>query len=303
MQIFNGPMPQAFFISNYGFAESVKDICLTFYGQDRSPAIYTVSPIFTMPENDFTKYEMNYRQLGKVAAETLIKGAPEQNVPPAPSRCWRAAVSGTGIPILLCQEDKKPLNVITLDSPEAYIMRNFSRLYTKKTGTRVNICIYSYDEIYEAFNTLNQSSNFDVLRLDVTWLSWFAEKLLMPLTDIDPAIDRSLGDFLDGTPKHYARVHGSIYTLPSTPSVQILYYRKDLFESPIYNRMYFEQFRAELAPPGTFSEFNRIAAFFTRSVTRLACGLWRHHHPGLHRRGWFRIPGPALWPPGKSLQR
>lgn len=30
MQIFNGTLPQAFFISNYGFAESAKDMCTTF---------------------------------------------------------------------------------------------------------------------------------------------------------------------------------------------------------------------------------------------------------------------------------
>lgn len=269
MQIFNGPMPQAFFISNYGFAESVKDICLTFYGTDKPLEIFTVSPLFTMPENDFIKYEMNYRQLGKVAAETLIRRADEEEAGVRREGWSQQILESSGFrdwySNIIVPKSKKPLNVITLDSPEAYIMRNFSKLYTKKTGIDVNICIYSYDEIYEAFNTLNESSNFDVLRLDVTWLSWFAQKLLMPLTDIDPAIDKSFGDYLDGTLERYARVHGRIYTLPSTPSVQVLYYRRDLFESPIYKRMYFEQFRTELAPPETFQEFNRIASFFTRA--------------------------------------
>lgn len=72
MQMFGNAAPQAIFISNYGFAESVKDIWNTFYSGD-SPEIYTVSPMFTMPENDFQKYELNYRQLGKVAAECLIQ--------------------------------------------------------------------------------------------------------------------------------------------------------------------------------------------------------------------------------------
>ena len=74
MQIFNGTLPQAFFISNYGFAESAKDMCTTFYGKEEgSPDIYTVAPLFTIPENDFIKYEMNYRQLGKRAAKMLIR--------------------------------------------------------------------------------------------------------------------------------------------------------------------------------------------------------------------------------------
>ena len=53
-------------------------MCTTFYGKkEGSPDIYTVSPLFTIPENDFIKYEMNYRQLGKRAAKILIRKAEE----------------------------------------------------------------------------------------------------------------------------------------------------------------------------------------------------------------------------------
>lgn len=266
MQIFNVPMPQAFFISNYGFAETAKDLCQTFYDTNNPPKIYTISPLFTMPENDFFKYEMNYSQLGKIAADTLISRADAESgrdkwidryVKSDGFRDWYANI--------IVPKTTRPINVITLNSPEAYIMRNFSRLYTKKTGIDVNVCIFSYDEIYETFNTLDASSNFDVLRLDVTWLSWFAEKLLLPLTDIDPFIEDSFNGFVDGISEHYTQVNRKIYAVPFTPSTQILYYRKDLFESPVCKRMFWEQFRQQLEPPKTFLDFNRIASFFTRS--------------------------------------
>lgn len=283
MQIVNGSAPQAFFISNYGFAESVKDVCATFYDQGKRPELFTVSPVFTMPEHDFIKYEMNYRKLGKMAAEYLIGLAERredsrekqnsqetQDSQEGQDREKERILEGEGFRDwyfnLSAPKEPRPINVLTLDSPEAYIMRNFSRLYTKKTGVKVNICIYSYEEIYEAFNTMDPSSEFDVLRLDVTWLSWFAQKLLLPLSDIDPQIGQGFGEFLEGTLEHYAKVHGKIYTLPATPSVQMLYYRKDLFESPIWRRMYYEQFKKELAPPKTFEEFNRIASFFTKTI-------------------------------------
>lgn len=283
MQIVNGSAPQAFFISNYGFAESVKDVCATFYDQGKRPELFTVSPVFTMPEHDFIKYEMNYRKLGKMAAEYLIGLAERredsrekqnsqetQDSQERQDREKERILEGEGFRDwyfnLSAPKEPRPINVLTLDSPEAYIMRNFSRLYTKKTGVKVNICIYSYEEIYEAFNTMDPSSEFDVLRLDVTWLSWFAQKLLLPLSDIDPQIGQGFGEFLEGTLEHYAKVHGKIYTLPATPSVQMLYYRKDLFESPIWRRMYYEQFKKELAPPKTFEEFNRIASFFTKTI-------------------------------------
>lgn len=45
----------------------------------------------------------------------------------------------------------------------------------------------------------------------------------------------------------------------------MLFYRKDLLESSICKRMYWEEFRQELRVPKTFEEFNQIAAFFTQS--------------------------------------
>lgn len=298
MQIFNGTLPQAFFISNYGFAESAKDMCTTFYGKEEgSPDIYTVSPLFTIPENDFIKYEMNYRQLGKRAAKMLIQKAEETGGEEKTAEEYTAEESTAekkglrgGMPEssesenhvnrmmvgdgfqnwfvnIRKPESSQPLNIVTLDSPEAYIMKTFSRLFTQKTGVDVNVCILSYDEIYEAFNSLDETSRFDILRLDMTWLSWFAQKLLRPLSEIDEDIENSLGQYVEGVPEHYCRVNDQIYALPVTPSVQILYYRKDLFESPICKRTYFEQFHEELQPPKTFEEYNRIAAFFTRDLT------------------------------------
>ena len=156
MQIVNGSAPQAFFISNYGFAESVKDVCATFYDQGKRPELFTVSPLFTMPEHDFIKYEMNYRKLGKMAAEYLIglaerredsretqDGRERQGIRETQDREKEQILAGEGFRDwyfnLSAPKEPRPINVLTLDSPEAYIMRNFSRLYTKKTGVKVNI--------------------------------------------------------------------------------------------------------------------------------------------------------------------
>lgn len=315
-QILSGPLPEAFFISNYRFAESVKDICSAFCASERPADIYTVSPLFTMPECDFIKYELNYMQLGRAAAERLItkyraagkktghikeghaengiardsalgkekKGEEktergntglEKTSEPARSGSQPDFLPGSSIRLanigfrdwfanITVPKCRRPLNIITLDSPEAYVMRNLSRLYTQKTGIDVNICIFSHDEAYEILNSLDTLSSFDILRLDVTWLSWFADRILLPLEEADPDIESIVPALLDGTAERYGRVHGRLCALPSTPSVQLLYYRKDLFESPIYKRMYFEQFKKELRPPQSFEEFNQIAGFFTR---------------------------------------
>lgn len=263
MQIFHDSTPQAIFISNYGFAESVKDVHNTFY-PELSLNIHTVSPVFTLPENDFDKYELNYRQLGKIAAETLIEHDltgkyPEKRIlENSGFRDWFSNI--------IYSDNKSPLNILTLDTPSAYTLRSLSRLYTQKTGIPVNITIYSYDEIYEAFTNMSKDSVFDILRLDVTWLSWFAEKILQPLDGIDPSVSQCLNEFIDGTIEPFSMINGHVYALPTSPSMQLLFYRKDLFNDPIYRRTYFEKYREELLPPDTFDKFNRIAAFFTKSL-------------------------------------
>ena len=264
MQIFNSNHPQAVFISNYGFAESVKDVYSTFYDTTKLP-IYTVSPLFTLPENDFVKYELNYRRLGSIAAETLIDSIQNPSKEFAPQLLESSGFLNWNANII-ANTSKQPLNILTLDNPSSYTMRYLSRLYTQKTGTPIHVTIYAYDEIYEAFNSMRDDSVFDIIRLDVTWLSWFAEKILQPLDGIDPGIREDMNSFIPDLIERYSIVNGHIYCLPVTPSMQLLFYRKDLFESPIYKRMYWETYRKQLTVPNTFEDFNKIARFFTKAI-------------------------------------
>lgn len=90
------------------------------------------------------------------------------------------------------------------------------------------MCAFSLMMKSMRLNSLDETSRFDILRLDMTWLSWFAQKLLRPLSEIDEDIENSLGQYVEGVPE-LLPVNDQIYALPVTPSAQILYYRKDLF--------------------------------------------------------------------------
>ena len=264
IHIFKNKYLDAIFISNYGFAESVKDIYSSFYNPDIELPIYTVSPLFTLPENDFIKYELNYSKLGNAAAKKLIK-----NISAKEYESSLDILEETGFrdwfSHIPTSTTKYPLHVLTLDDPSSYALQHLARLYTKKTGVPIHISIYSYNEIYEAFNTMNEDSIFDILRLDVTWLSWFAEKILQPLERIDASIKEDMQSFIPHLSKHYSYVNEKIYCFPMTPSMQLLFYRKDLFESPVLRRTYWEQYKENLSVPRNFKEFNKVAKFFTKS--------------------------------------
>lgn len=262
MQFFDTHSPQAVFISNYDFAESIKDIYNTFFYSGDLP-IYTVSPLFTMPEKDFIKYEMNYRRLGNLAAEKLINAL--DNSEPLHSTVLENSGFRNWSSHVAVLKDNRPLKVLTLDTPSVYSMKHLVKLYTKKTGTPIDITTVSYDEMYNILSTLDENSGYDVLRIDITWLNWFSERILTPMEKINPSVMNDLPSFMDRTIHPYSMINGHLYTLPFTPSIATLFYRRDLFDNSIYKQMYREKYKRELTVPSTFDEFNHVARFFTKS--------------------------------------
>lgn len=268
MAVFDEGIPEGVVCSDFGYAECVRDALSTFHRGARS-AIHTVSPLFTMPEDSFQKYELNYRLLGRRAAEIItgrIGGSGRERrviLENSGFRRWDEPAHRAH-PETPRHGDR--INVLMLESPEATAMKQLAHLYTQATGTQVNISVSSYDEIHEILTGMDESSVHDVIRLDVTWLSWFAGRVLIPLGEISPEPDSLLDGFMPGLSRQYYYVRDKLYALPFSPSAQMLFYRKDLFQSTVLRRLYREIHRKDLAPPETYAEYNRIAAFFTRSL-------------------------------------
>ena len=248
--------------TNIGFAEKIRQLTQSFFSENQVD-IHTLSPVVSLPEKDFKKYELNYSLLGREVASDIIhfkgESAPEDHIfDNDGERNWK------NIDI---QNDKADcLNILALDSPESIIMQGMAQFYTEKTGTKVKIAVYSYDEIYEQFADPAMSSLYDIFRIDVTWLSWFSEQLLLPLEEIDPDIKHVFSEYLPTLEDKYCYVRNKIYALPFSPSSQLLFYRKDLFENIAVKRIYQEKYRQELTVPRTFREYNQIAAFFTEGT-------------------------------------
>ena len=270
IQLFDTGRPEGIFISNHGFAETVLDALQMFFGREET-RLFTVSPLFTMPEGNFVKYELNYRLMGKRAAELLISHIAEPDSPE------RLILDNSGFrqwvaPMPAYRAEQ--INMLTLDNPEAAALKHLARLYTRSTGIQVNISVSSYDEIHEILSGMDESSIYDVVRIDMTWISWFAGRILRPLEEISPTIKSQLGGFLNGLSLQYFNVKDQLFALPISPSAQILFYRKDLFESTSLKRLYQEHYKASLVPPSSFQDYNRIARFFTRALN--------HHSPVEH---------------------
>lgn len=261
IQLFTGvSAPQAVFTENYSLASVVHTVHKNFF--HRQPLdIYTLSPQYSMPEDDFIKYEMDARLLGRMSAEYLIEkpgtGFGERVLEAKGFSTWPSGVTvSTG----------KTLMIATISSPTMRAIQSMVNLYEDYSGVKVRLVELSGNTLYNRLDNWGDTSSYDIVRLDVNWFPWFAKKIFEPLGNIDPAVQRKMSGFLPNVVKKYSEVDGEIYAFPGTSCVQLLFYRKDLFDNSQLKRQYYEKTKKELAPPETFEEFNRIAEFFTASL-------------------------------------
>ncbi len=269
-QIFNllsSKDPYDYFIcSNPEFAEQLAIIKNAFYRDvycKRAEMTFSISPLLSMPKSECINYQMNYRLMGKQAAEFLIANIDKKQndytctLENDGIRTWKPSRTGG-------KDTADALTILTLDSPVARNIEQLARYYTLETGIKIKIALATFDNIYETLSNLKAKSYYDIIRLDATWMPYFASKIFVPLEEIDTELGMELKTFISGLSPYYTSVDDVVYAFPGIPSTQMLFYRKDIFEDPIYQRMYKERMKKDLVPPRTFDEFNKIAQFFTK---------------------------------------
>lgn len=245
-------------------AASSVDIAEQFYnafhavGSGPQPVFYTLAPLRTAPDSRFVALALNYRKLGFAAATAAARHidlgeALTGRVFPADG--FRA-LSPAAAPLA-----HKTLRVVALASPSASALASLAPSFTRSTGIDVEIDTYPLSTIYK--NILREDFPWDVIRLDVAMLKYLAPRVLCPLDSLDPGVAEQFVRFLPGLGKDFAEADGRIYALPFDISVQMLYYRLDLFESLAERRSFFESTHTELCVPQTFAQYNLIARHFT----------------------------------------
>lgn len=255
----HNPAPQAVFAENIALAEVAQNVHDDFFPK-QTLDIYTVSPTSILPENNFIKYEMDCRLLGKSAAKLLIEknGKSDETVlaPKGFTKWHTGSVASTG----------KTLSIATMGSPTTRALQSIINLYEEATGTKIRLVELSNNAFYNIMKSWGEATPYDIVRLDVDWLRLFAKDVFEPLDNIDHDIKSEMTGYLPNVMHKYANVGDQLYAFPGTPSVQLLFYRKDLFENVQIKRLYYEEFKEQLAPPKNYAEYNKIASFFTKSI-------------------------------------
>lgn len=236
---------------------------INMLGITKAPDIICVSDYSIFPDDRYVTYQMNYFQMGKQLAQQLLE-------------CLQKGTDIPSVNTFHCQglrhishsvsvTEKKVLSMLNLQSPTSEALKMLAPQFERETGIRLNITALPHDSLLNQIEMISSNSYFDLIRMDITWFSEFAQKLYIPLDSLltelnDVPVKRFSEQFLN-----YMQLDGKLYCLPFDPSILILLYRQDLFTDAVIRRSYYEKNGHPLKLPTDFEEYNRIAEFFTRA--------------------------------------
>lgn len=243
-------------------AEIAGQLCNAYnaVGFGPEPSIYTLASLRSIQDGRYNNLALNYSRLGADGADALLDAV--ENREPAGSRRL-ADFQFQPLRRKVMPSGQEPLRVLSLASPTASALQCLLPNFTGQTGLRVELETFPLSTIYSHILS-GQPMNWDVIRLDVSCFDFMAPQILEPLTRIDGDAENHFHRFIPGLSRDYSHVDQVLYALPFDISMQLLFYRKDLFEDTMQMRSFFEATKHSLKIPETFEEYNEIARFFTR---------------------------------------
>jgi multiple sugar transport system substrate-binding protein len=161
------------------------------------------------------------------------------------------ALGGLGL-----AQQNPPITILINNSPWLAGFEALVEKYRQDTGNPVVLNVTPFDGMLQRSRDAVSSteSEFDIINLNEQWYSMFySNELVVPIKEIDPdfELDPQVIEYDYATrwdhSVNYSTAGGVIYGLPINGNIQLLYYRKDLFEE------------AGMEPPRTWEELERAA--------------------------------------------
>ena len=173
-------------------------------------------------------------------------------------------------------ENPQKIRLFTISSPTTRVLKFLSGIFEHETNILIEIDELESSE-YDVTKIKNTSfkKDYDLIRLDMAVLPEVAEDLFVPLEDVEGS-EKILNQFDEQLLNEYMYANKKWYGVPLDVSVQLLYYRKDLFLNKLVQREFYERFRKKLVVPQSFEEFDLICQFFTQNENKASQTKYGH---------------------------
>lgn len=225
-----------------------------------APRIVALSSLRASLNPLYNNILLNYRMLGHEATVLILAQAETQLSPS--SRVF--GLSGHSEPFCApAVLQKKPLRVLAHETPSITALGCLLPRFTKRTGIPVELHACSMDEVFRRVRASDEV--WDVVRLDPSTLSYLGPRIFRNLSGIDTGAASLFNRFLPNLKTDFSIIAGKIYALPFDIGVQMLFYQRSLFEDVGQIRAFYEETGRSLEVPSTYTDFDRICRFFTKS--------------------------------------
>ena len=223
------------------------------------PKIITLTAQQIVYEQQVIGCSLDYKRLGYLVAQHIVAETTVTHclLPIGGLQAQQQALAQT--------HTATRLRMLTIKSPMTEALKLVAMKFKQETGIALDIEEKSYDELYEQlFHGRESVGDYDLIRIDSAWINSIAETLFQPFdAQFCQRLEQQLVPSIQWD---LFRLRGQDYVLPLDLSVQLLLYRKDLFESPLVKRQYFEKNGQQLEVPTDFQAFDQVAYFFTRTL-------------------------------------
>ena len=242
-----------------------QDVCVLYLGEESwnktnyyPDVIPTIRTVYTM---------------GKIATETLINDIANPNNSEKTFNLLqdKGIVGNIEIPSppRVATEktvEKQVVKVLVTEMPTTKALEALTRNFALEYNAEFQFDFVSYRELIETIRSDGDKGNneYDLYLYDVSWLTYLANaEVLLDLTPFLTSNEKLLKSFVPKNMEN-CKYKDKYFGIPIIGGANILFYRRDLFESTTIQRMFNEQHRLPLRAPRTWSEFNGIARFFTK---------------------------------------
>lgn len=237
------------------------------YNQDSAhPAIYALTSKKIGIDFALTRFELNYRLLGKKIGEHILKVSGEDGIQEGEASEILVEADGFYYNSPQAEKEDQSISFLMIQNLTSRAIRMLLPSFTRETGIHVNMIEMSYDEQYKMAKACAGSSPYDLIRIDMAWMAELGDQIYRSLDEDDKAVRWLKTQMIPTLSENYSMVNGVRYAFPLDACIQLLFFRKDLFGDELIKREFFERYKRKLEIPKTFEEFNEVAGFFTRKL-------------------------------------
>ena len=159
------------------------------------------------------------------------------------------------------------LRVLLPDVPMSKSIQLLISEFTSQTGIAVDITLKNMTELLDEIihSCDDPKHSYDVVAYHINWLKYLGGHGYLRPLEAHLDYDAISSEYVPSVQKLLKTRDYHNCGLAAEMGLQILAFREDLFSSPIVQKNFYDKMGLELHPPRSWSEFNLIARFFTRS--------------------------------------